>query len=363
MRVFHFYTDAEPMMAEYVDTLVSALSGRVEMRAFKSYGEFKQACCDSKPDIIHVHGCWRPEMRHILPLARRYGARVVVSPHGQLQPWVMKQHYKSEKMPMILLYLRKLVSNAYVVVAMGRMEDEGLKKLWNPRVEIVKNSLVTQSITKERMADQMLHIYNKVYDTAPRHYMQPLTEDALRALIKVGLTGNGRYIDDEHLAACQQLNDEEWRKILLYASQESILGVVALGIKSLSLSFPDLDPTTVEYYRRAGTKNSTDFSVNDSQDASERLASTITSARLLAARHRLTMSHVVKIADLLIHSTADEERVRELAFRLKGEDFTRRLMAILSQETLLDEGFLIAEPKEGRKTRRILRYILRQNEI
>lgn len=363
MRIFHFYTSSDPMMAEYVETLVSALSGSVEMKAFSNFHELKHESHSSPPDIIHVHGCWRMEMRHILPLAHKCGARIVISPHGQLQPWVMKQHYKSDKLPKIHLFLRRLVSKGYVVIAMGRMEEEGLKRLWNPRIEIVKNPLVTESITKEGMAGQMLHIYNKVYDTAARHYMLPETVEALRALIKVGLTGDRRFIDDSHYHACLSLSDVEWRKILVDAYQESILGVVALGIKTMNLSFPDIDPTKVEYYKSPRAKTASDFNVDSNLDSSEQLASMITSARLLAARRRLTMSHIVKIADRLLHSTVDEERVRESAFRMRGEGFVERLMHILATETLLEEGYLVAEPKEDKKTSKILRNILKQNEL
>jgi len=334
------------------------------MEATTSYAEMRHICHDSKPDIIHVHGCWRPEMRHMLSLAHSTGARLVISPHGQLQPWVMAQHWKSEKLPKTLAFQRRLIAKAYAVVAMGRMEEEGLRqKWWNPRIEIVKNALITESITREEMAQQMMHIYNKVYDTATRHYMQPQTIDALRALVKVGLTGDAVFIDDDHRNACLALDNGEWRKLLVYAHQESILGVVALGIKTLSLDFPNIDPTTIDHYEPANSKKPTDLNQDKATDPSERIGSMITSARLLSARRRLTMSHIVKIADALLHSNADEDRVREVAFRMKGEDFTRRLMSILSTETLLEEGFLIAEPKEGKKTRKILLNIIKQNEI
>lgn len=364
MRVFHFYNDSDPIVGKYVETLLAAVGTRVEMKATADYGEFRRMCHDANPDIIHVHGCWRSEMRHLVALANKTGARIVVSPHGQLQPWIVNQHWKSEKMPKTLLFQRKLIARAYAVVAMGRMEEEGLRqKKWNRRIETVKNALITESITLEEMARQMVHIYNKVYDTATRHYMKPQTIDALRALVKVGIAGDARFVDNDHRQACLKLSDDEWRKILIYAHQEAILGVVALGIKTLSLSFPDIDPTAVDFYKPDNAKKTEAFNIEKITDPTERLASMLTTARLLAARHRLTMSHLVRIADALIHSAADEDRVREMAFRLKGEDFTRRLMSLVAQETLLEEGFLIAEPKEGKRTRNILKNILKQNEL
>lgn len=334
------------------------------MKATKSYSSFRQMCHEEKPDIIHVHGCWRPEMRHIVPLARKIGARIVISPHGQLQPWVVSQRWKSEKMPKTLLFQRKLVAKAYAIVAMGKMEEEGLRQRdWNPRIEVVKNALITESISKEEMAQQMLHIYNKVYDTATRHYMLPQTIDGLRALIKVGLTGDRRFVDDAHYQACLSLSDVEWRKLLAYAYQESILGVVALGIKTLSLPIPDIDPTKIDYYKKNQLPIPQGLKVKDDASPAKRLSKTLRRARALNAVHSLDIRYIVEVADALLHSSADEDEVRRLAFSLGAKGFMQRLMYILSTETLLEEGYLIAEPKNDKTTRKILKNLLKYNYI
>lgn len=353
------------MMGEYVETLISAMGGRAEMKAAASYSQLKQWCNGDSPDIIHVHGCWRPEMRHILHLARKTGARIVVSPHGQLQPWVMAQYRRSEKLPKAIFYQRRLVARAYAVVAMGRMEEEGLRQQgWNVRIETVRNALITETITKEEMACQMLRIYNKVYDTATRHYMQPSTVDALRALVKVGITGDARFIDADHTQACQSLDYVEWRKILLYAYQESILGYVALGIQHLHLDFPDLDPSKVEYFQPSAPTRCSSSKEDESQTTPTTLvADMIIAARTSNLKHRLAMQDIVKIANALFHYDVDEDELRRLCFRLKGEKFVRRLMQLLSQETLLDEGYLIAPPLADKQARRMIKNILKQNEI
>lgn len=366
MRIFHFYSDADPMMGEYVETLVSTIGNRAEMKATTSYSSLRKMCHDEHPDIIHVHGCWRMEMRHILPLAKKVDARVVVSPHGQLQPWVVKQRARSEKIPMVHLFQRKLVAKAYAVVVMGKMEAAFFSYLeWNPRIEMVKNALITESITKEEMAQQMLHIYNKVRDTAPRHYMLPSTVDALRALIKVGITGDRRFIDADHANACQSLSDEEWRKILLYAHQESILGTVALGIKNMNLPIPDIDPTKVEYYKKEQLPTPKGLKPREDDSPAKRISRKLRKARARYSIGSLSISYVVEVADALFHASAavDEDELRELAFSLGAKGFMLRLMHILSTETLLDEGYLIAEPLDDKKTQKILRKILKYNEI
>lgn len=364
MKIIHYYIATIPMIDKYIETLLAAIGDKAETMATASFGELRRECKRQKPDIIHVHGCWQWEMSRIKGLADKVGARIVITPHGMLQPWAMKQQRKSRKMPMTMLFQKKLIAGAYAVVAMGRMEAESLGAMgWNRRIETVKNSLVTDSITPVGMAANMLRIYHKVYDTAPRHYMKADTVDALHAFIKVGLSGDSHFIDDMHYNACAKLDHTEWRKIFLYAHQESILGIVARGVQLLELPFPDIDPTTTEYYRPTDYREPAPFDTKETRDSTDEVAAMITSARLLAARGKLTMYHLTKIANALLHSTIDEERAREQAYRMKGKGFTRRLMQILSQETLLEEGFLIAPTANGMRTRRILRNIIEHNEI
>lgn len=354
------------MMSEYVETLVSTIGGCADVKATASYSQLRQMCHDEKPDIIHVHGCWRMDMRHLLPLARKTGARIVISLHGQLQPWVTTQRRKSEKLPKMLLYLRKLVAKAYAVVLMGKMEEAMFGKLgWNQRIEVVKNALITESITREEMARQMLHIYNKVYDTAPRHYMLPSTIDALRAMIKVGIAGDERFVDADHRQACHNLSDTEWRKILLYAHQESILGTVALGIKTMNIPVPDLDPTKVEYYKKEHSPIPDSLKSKENDAPMQALVRKIKHARARYVIKSLNIAYIVEVANALFHAPAeiDEEEVRKNVFSLGAKGFVQRLMHILATETLLDEGYLIAEPKSDNDTQKMLRKILKYNEI
>ena len=39
-----------------------------------------------KPEIIHLHGCWRPKLFIIFLLAKIRFIKVVISPHGMIDP-------------------------------------------------------------------------------------------------------------------------------------------------------------------------------------------------------------------------------------------------------------------------------------
>ena len=39
-----------------------------------------------KPEIIHIHGCWRPKLFIIFLLAKIMFVKIVISPHGMIDP-------------------------------------------------------------------------------------------------------------------------------------------------------------------------------------------------------------------------------------------------------------------------------------
>ena len=118
------------------------------------------------PDIVHVHGCWQYALVSAALKARRQGARIVLTPHGELEPWVINERRMSGKPSTTLRWQRRLVEHSYVVIAQGNMEAEALSQLgWNPRVEVIRNAVVTNSITPEAMLQHTQEVYCKVMDS------------------------------------------------------------------------------------------------------------------------------------------------------------------------------------------------------
>ncbi len=67
--------------------------------------------------------------------AREEGCKVVYTPHGMLEPWIMKRHYWTKKLPALLLFQKKGVHVADMLHATADSEKENLLKLgWNKDV-------------------------------------------------------------------------------------------------------------------------------------------------------------------------------------------------------------------------------------
>lgn len=103
---------------------------------------------DIRPDVIHVNCCWTPQCAWAQHWAQKAGYRVVLTPHGMLEPWIMKRHYWTRKLPALMLYQKAAIGNADCIHATAESEKENLMKLgYNDRIEIIANGIDVDSIT------------------------------------------------------------------------------------------------------------------------------------------------------------------------------------------------------------------------
>lgn len=109
--------------------------------------ECRRLLQEIQPDVVHVNCCWKPSCSAILFLAKKMGFKVVLSPHGMLEPWIIKRHYWSRKLPALLLYQRRAVATADLLVSTADSETANLLKLgYNGHVETVPLGLDVKHI-------------------------------------------------------------------------------------------------------------------------------------------------------------------------------------------------------------------------
>ena len=94
------------------------------------------------PDVVHINGCWQPQLAFVQWAAQTLQIPVCLSPHGMLEPWIVKRHYWTRKWPAIKLYQRALVKKADYLHATANTEKENLLRLgWNPQVAVIPNAV------------------------------------------------------------------------------------------------------------------------------------------------------------------------------------------------------------------------------
>lgn len=100
-----------------------------------------------KPDLVHVNCCWMPCCALVQKWSQKKNYKVILTPHGMLEPWIIARHYWTRKLPALILYQKKAIVNADYLHATAESEKENLLRLnYNSRIRIIPNGVDVQSI-------------------------------------------------------------------------------------------------------------------------------------------------------------------------------------------------------------------------
>ena len=327
MNVRHVFPESDPLIAKHV----KLLNGMDAV---------------SDPDIVHVHGCWNYKVAHEAMQARRRGARLVLTPHGGLEPWVISDRRKNGKPSTMLRWQRRLVEHSYVVIAQGNMEAEALARLgWNPRVETVRNAVVTNSITPEAMLQHTQEVYRKVMDSNTLELMSDEAKLLLKLLLKAGITGDRRWVTEQ----TPDIDEQQWRFLLVYADHENVRTIIDQGARLLGISHPFIETEKIKSYLP------TDY-CKPKPEAHD-------VASLVSELHHCqpTLRHLVELDRTLRKNNIKEDRLVDVLDENRLLKFFCRLLCLLAEQTGLDEGFMPAQPLNDRQTQTIRKQL--QNHL
>lgn len=359
MRILHYYASNVPdIIAAYVKILCEQMGPEAANESATTVQEALQMLRDRHYDLLHLHGCWQHAAYRIARHALRQGTRLVVTPHGQLEPWVIRHDYWKEKLPKRLLFQRAIVQQAYAVIVQGPMEEECMARLgWNRRTVIIRNSLITSTINDKEMVQQTLQVYRKIMDSNPLALMTDSTKTTLRQLLKVGITGDERWLAASYVTIT---DPHQWRLFYCYIHQEQIADTVKRGLRILHIDTPDYDIRQMPCFMPDGYEPSkTIEEAIGMQYATEndRLMATFRHLRRLSLRHRLTLSHLVELdKELRNHDTAEDQLCDALKER-HLYNFARRIMQLTNDLTGLDEGHMPMPPLADWQMRRIRKHM------
>lgn len=100
-----------------------------------------------RPDVVHVNCCWLPQCAWAQRWAQQQGYKVVLTPHGMLEPWIIKRHYLTRKLPALWLYQKRAVERADCLHATAESERVNLLKLgYNTRIAVIANGVDVEQI-------------------------------------------------------------------------------------------------------------------------------------------------------------------------------------------------------------------------
>lgn len=346
IRILHFYPQNNSVISDYVTMLNENMGLECSNEILSEQGLAQQRLQSSHYDILHLHGCWYASSYPIVRQAIKNRTRIVLSSHGQFSPWIMSDKYWTEKLPKRLLYQKRIIQKSYALIIQGKMEEDCLKKLgWNQRLVIIRNPLITRTISKKEAVSQVFQTYSKVMNSNPLEFMDSDMRSLLRQLIIVGVTGDKRWLTEKPMPQPDTL--EKWRFLLCFAHYEHIDKVILRGLNVLGYEVPEMDVNQMpcffpdQYVSPVSIADNIGFSFVTQVD---RLLATFRYLRKLENNKQLAFSHLVELDKELREHECDEDLLSEKLKDLHLYKLACRIMYVTQQSTGLTEGFMPVPP-------------------
>ena len=335
MKILHIYPKDNSMIAQYASMIAKGMPAGVESLTTDNSIDARHHLASFKPDIVHLHGCQDANLLKITEKARKEGVRMVITCHGQLQPW--EQGKRKLSLPNSLL--ETSVSHAFALIAQSNIEAKNLNELeWNDRIETIKNPIITRSTTTEEMVRATLTVYEKVMHSDVLDLMDETDLNALHLFIKAGITGDKRWIRDG------QVGSPNWQRLYIFAKHEGIELILHRGIVSLGIEAPQ--PNITSIYLPNGFHKPQPSSDPSILPLIRRIKSEVD-------EENLSFLRLVELDEALRNTNLDEEVLMAEIQAAKLLPYFRSLLQVLSEQTLLDRGFMPCEPTDNQQTRKI----------
>lgn len=143
----HVVTHCEDNPLELENCTVHYIPKNNNPFSAKGKKEFLRLLDEIRPDVFHTNCCWLPMSARTAIWAKRLGYKVVYTPHGMLEPWIMKRHYWTKKLPAILLFQKKGLEIADIVHSTADSEKQNFMQLgWNRNVMVIPNCVQVEDI-------------------------------------------------------------------------------------------------------------------------------------------------------------------------------------------------------------------------
>lgn len=313
ITVLHTYPKGDTHIAGYVSLLTESLSGSdIVSYCTDDPAEYSKLLAMHHPDIVHMHGsaCY----------SQSADARLVATPHGQT-----------------------VTAECYVVIARSSLEQQQLQAS-HKRISLVRNPIITRTSTARQLASSMSAIYKRVMDSDVRPLMSAVTRRCMSVLLKAGICGDPRWVASD--AAGTDFAAADWRQMTLYAYHESVLDTLSYGAQVMNVSMPDVKPATIPVFLPADY--ATPKPIEDCTPA------TLTDAIDHDLRYGcMLLLRLVELSRTLMRTDTDEARLIATLANRKQLPLFASLMQVMTEETLLPEGFMPYPAVDDSLTQRI----------
>ena len=110
-------------------------------RLFNFRSETYQYLKYNKPDIVHIHGLWRPIHLIFILSSKQLGIPLIIQPHGMLLDEAIKaKSFLSYNLKLIVLFVYKFLLNKSHFIAVTNEEKKSINKYFkNVNITVIPN--------------------------------------------------------------------------------------------------------------------------------------------------------------------------------------------------------------------------------
>ncbi|EGR0260331.1 glycosyltransferase [Vibrio cholerae] len=100
-------------------------------------------------DITHVHGIWTPFEFFVIKAAKKRNSKIVVSPHGALEPWAFQSKGLKKRIAWYL-YQKRILTEADLIIVNSQKERDNLRRLGlNGPIAVIPNGIILDGYDKQ----------------------------------------------------------------------------------------------------------------------------------------------------------------------------------------------------------------------
>ncbi len=197
-----FYTSSENHMNFGVSKVVDSINNEIKKKKIQSIFSNKiLKFLLFKPNMLHINGCWKIRLIFLFLLAKISGAKIIISPHGMIDPFSLKQKSLKKKIA-LLLYQKFIFEKSDLIIVNSNIEKKNFLKITK---NIQKITIIPHGIKLKKNSKIILNNKNnlKFVFFSRIHPSKNLTN-----LIEIWKNNN--FFDDYILDIYGEIVDEDY---------------------------------------------------------------------------------------------------------------------------------------------------------
>ncbi len=326
--------------------------------SWRNKRRFRKVMDEVHPDIINIHSCWSRLMTSIVEWNEKYYKRpLVLSTHKLLMPW--HKTTKLKRRLQMKLYQHRIIEQADVILV-DTPQETNIQT--NKHVVTIPNAVYSHSCTEEDMRREYSYIHAALSNSKPYLFMSEEERRKEAMLLREAVMHKPHR--SERLKNEDELN-ESYRKIILHAQYEGTLNMLLPFLPNGAKEYADNTPHYIYNSKKSLdpllsvktlSRKSLITSVGKEEHATEeelKIVKLLVNVRYEIVHNTISQRHLVELYRELKTTEYDEDTLNVMLLRMGLHQDTARLMQLLKDFYMLEEGFMPMEPLDDKVTKTI----------